>query len=136
MQIVPYLAFDGQCEEAFKFYEKCLGGRIVAMMTHGEMPASEHVPASMHNRIMHARLVAEEAELMGGDTPMEHFEKPRGFCVSVQVADPARAEGIFQALSDGATVQMPIQETFWAHRFGMLIDRYGTPWMVNCMKEG
>jgi PhnB protein len=134
VQLVPYLGFNGQCEAAFKFYERCLGGKIVTMMTYGETPAAGHASPELKDRIMHARLLAGEAELMGGDTPQEQFEAPRGFCVSIQIDDPARAERIFNALADGGQVQMPIQETFWAARFGMLIDRFGTPWMINCGK--
>jgi PhnB protein len=134
MKLTPYLGFNGQCEAAFKFYEQCLGGKIVAMMTYGETPAAGHTSPEYRDRIMHARLVVDDAVLMGGDTPQEQFEAPRGFCVSIQIDDPARAERIFNALADGGQVQMPIGETFWATRFGMLIDRFGTPWMVNCEK--
>jgi PhnB protein len=69
---------------------------------------------------------------MGGDAPPQFASKPQGFCVSIQVDDPAKAERIFGELSEGGVVQMPIRETFWARRFGMLIDKFGTPWMVNC----
>ena len=134
MQIVPYLGFNGQCQEAFKFYEQCLGGQIVAMISHRETPAAQHVSPEMQDRIMHARLVAGDAVLMGGDSPTPEFEPPHGICISIQVDDPAAAERIFHALAEGGTVQMPVQETFWATRFGMLIDRFGIPWMVNCEK--
>src|SRR5580704_10153981 len=85
-------------------------------------------------RIMHARLQVGDRLLMGGDAPPQFVTKPQGFCVSVQVDDPAEAERIFLGLGDGGVVQMPIAETFWARRFGMLIDKFGTPWMVNCEK--
>jgi PhnB protein len=134
MQLIPYLGFNGQCEAAFKFYEQCLGGKIVAMMTYGETPAAGHTSPEFKDRIMHARLVADDAVLMGGDRPHAESETARGFCVSIQIDDPVRAERIFNALADGGQVQMPIGETFWALRFGMLIDRFGTPWMVNCEK--
>jgi PhnB protein len=134
MQLIPYLGFNGQCEAAFKFYEQCLGGKIVAMMTYGDMPASEQTAPEQRGRIMHARLQAGDAVLMGGDRPQEHHEASQGFCVSIQIDDPARAERIFNALADGGQVQMPFGETFWAVRFGMLIDRFGTPWMINCEK--
>jgi PhnB protein len=134
MQVVPYLGFNGQCKAAFEFYQQCLGGQIVAMFTHRETPAAEHVPPEMQDRIMHARLVVGDAVLMGGDAPTEEFEAPSGICVSLQVEDPAEAERIFHALAEGGTVQMPIEETFWAVRFGMLRDRFGIPWMINCEK--
>jgi PhnB protein len=134
MQLVPYLNFNGQCEEAFKFYEQCLGGKIVAMFTHRETPAAEHVSPEWQDRIMHARLVVGDAVLMGSDSPPEHFEEQKGMSVSLHLDDPAEAERIFHALAEGGDVRMPIQETFWAHRFGMLVDRFGTPWMINCEK--
>jgi PhnB protein len=134
MQIVPYLNFNGQCEAAFKFYEQCLGGKIVAMFTYGGTPAAEHVSAESRDRIMHARLVVGDAELMGSDSPPEMFEAMKGLYVSLLIESPQEAERIFHALAEGGTVVMPIEETFWAVRFGMVIDRFGTPWMINCEK--
>jgi PhnB protein len=135
MQLTPYLGFNGQCEAAFKFYEQCLGGKIVAMFPFGEMPgAAEHVPAELHHRIMHARLQVGDAVLMGSDGPSEQIEEAKGLNVSLQVDDPAEAERIFHALAEGGAVRMPIEETFWATRFGMVTDRFGTPWMINCEK--
>jgi PhnB protein len=136
MQVVPYLNFNGKCREAFKFYEQCLGGKIVAMTTHGETPAAEHVSADWQDRIMHARLLVGDAVLMGSDSPPEYFEEPKGFAVTLQIDNPAEAERVFRALAEGGTVRMPIEETFWAVRFGMVTDRFGTPWMVNCDKAG
>jgi PhnB protein len=134
MQLTPYLNFNGQCEAAFKFYEQCLGGKIVAMITHRETPAAAHVSPEWQDRIIHARLVVGDAVLMGSDCPPDYFEEPQGFSVSVQIDDPAEAERIFHALAEGGAVRMPIEETFWAVRFGMLVDRFGTPWMINCEK--
>jgi PhnB protein len=134
MQLNPYLFFDGQCEVAFKFYAKALGGKIEAMMTHDTMPGSEKMPAEQRSRIMHARLSVGDKMLMGSDAPPDRCEAMKGFSVTLGIDDPAEAERIFQALSPGATVQMPIQETFWARRFGMLVDQFGTPWMINCEK--
>lgn len=132
MQLTPYLNFNGQCEAAFKFYEQCLGGEIEAMIPHGETPAAEHVPSEWQDKIMHARLVAGDAVLMGSDAPPEYYEEAKGFSVSLQIDDPDDAERVFHALAEGGEVRMPIQETFWAARFGMLVDRFGIPWMVNC----
>jgi PhnB protein len=136
MQLVPYLNFNGQCEAAFKFYEQCLGGKLIAMMTYGETPAAEHTSPESRGRIIHARLLVGDAVLMGSDGPPEYSEKPKGMCVSIHVEDPGEAERIFHALAEGGAVQMPIGETFWAVRFGMLVDRFGTPWMINCEKRG
>ena len=132
MQVQPYLYFNGDCETAFKYYERCLGGRIEAMTTHAGTPAEQGVPAEWRNKILHARLVVGDAVLMASDAPPGHYHKPQGFSVSIQINEPARAEDIFRALADGGTVIMPFQQTFWAARFGMLVDKFGTPWMVNC----
>ncbi len=133
MELNPYLMFNGQCEAAFKFYEKSLGGKIVAIQTFGDSPMAEKVLPEWRDKIIHARLVAAGKVLMGSDAPPpDHFEQPKGFAVSIGVADPADADRIFNALSENATVQMPIQKTFWSVRFGMLVDQFGIPWMVNC----
>lgn len=133
MQATPYLNFDGNCEEAFRFYEELLGGKIEAMMTHGNSPIAGEVPPEWHDRIMHAYLVAGDAVLMGSDSPPEYYQKPQGLYVSLSVDDPADAKRIFDALAEDGTVTMPFEKTFWAEGgFGMLVDRFGTPWMVNC----
>jgi PhnB protein len=132
MQLNSYLLFNGQCEAAFKFYEQCLGGKIEAMMTHAGTPAEEHVPAEWRDKILHARLVAEDSVLMASDAPPSHYQQPQGFSVSLQLKDPEKAERSFQALAEGGTAQTPIEETFWAVRFGMLKDQFGIPWMINC----
>jgi PhnB protein len=134
MELNAYLAFNGQCEQAFKFYERCLRGTIEMMMTHGDSPMAAQTPPESRSRIMHARLRVGDAVLMGSDAPPQFASKPQGFCVSISVKEPAEAERVFSQLGEGGTMQMPIQETFWAQRFGMLIDRFGIPWMVNCEK--
>ncbi len=136
MRVNPYLLFNGRCQEAFTFYAECLGGKIEAMLPHAGTPAEGHVPPEWREKIMHARLSLGEDVIMGSDAPPGHFEQPKGFSVTIQLTDPAEADRIFQRLSDGATVTMPIQQTFWAKRFGMLVDRFGTPWMVNCQTAG
>jgi PhnB protein len=133
-ELTMYLSFDGKCEEAFKFYEKVLGGELLMMMRLGDAPPEVPRTPETANRVMHARLKVGEYQLMGGDAPQPHFSKPQGFCANIMVDTPAEAERIFRELSDGGKVQMPIGETFWARRFGMLIDKYGIPWMVNCEK--
>ena len=134
MQLNPYLTFKGDCEAAFKFYEKVLGGKIIMMMTHEGTPAASQVPPEWGKKIIHARMTIDDQVLMGSDAPPSHYAKPQGFSVSVSVTDPADADRIFQALAENGTVRMPIQETFWAHRFGMLADKFGIPWMINCEK--
>ncbi len=132
MQFYPYLNFDGDCQAAFRFYEGVLGGKIEAMTTHGDSPIADQVPPSWHDRVLHARLVVGDAVLMASDSPPEHYEKPGGIYVSLNVEDPAAADRIFYALAENGSVTMPIEKTFWAERFGMLVDRFGIPWMINC----
>ncbi len=132
MKLNPYLTFDGQCEAAFRFYERCLHGKIVTMMNHQESPIADQVPASWGKTIMHARMQVGESLLMGSDSPPEHYQKPQGFSVALQLKEAGEAERVFRELAEGGTVQMPIQQTFWAARFGMLVDRFGIPWMINC----
>jgi PhnB protein len=136
MQVNSYLYFNGQCEAAFKFYEKILGGKIVAMMPHEGTPAAESVPPEWRKKIIHARLVVGDTVLMGSDAPPAHQEEMKGFSVTIGIDDPKEAERIFHALAENGIVRMPIQETFWAVRFGMLADQFGTPWMINCERAG
>jgi PhnB protein len=131
----PHIAFNNQCKEAFEFYEKCLGGKIVAMIGYVDTPAGEHMPANTGARIMHARLVLGDQVLMGCDAhPEMPYDGIRGCDVAIHVETPAEAERLFAALAEGGTVQMPLGETFWSARFGMLTDRFGVPWMINCEK--
>jgi len=132
MQVSPYLTFRGNCEAAFKFYEQCLGGKIEAMMTHEGTPMENQVPPAWRKKIMHARLSVGDTVLMGSDGPPDSKDEIKGFSVSVTLKDTAQAERTFNALAEKGTVQMPIQETFWSPRFGMLIDQFGVPWMINC----
>jgi PhnB protein len=135
MQINPYLAFNGKCKEAFTFYEKCLGGKIEQMMTNGQSPMAAQMPPDQHERIMHARLVVGDQVLMGGDAPQQYFTQPQGFSVALNFKERAEAERIFNAMSEGGAVKMPFQKTFWSAGFGMFVDRFGIPWMVNCEQE-
>ncbi len=134
MKLNTYLGFDGTCAEAFRFYERVLHGQIDMMMTYGESPEADRVGPGQRDRIMHAHMTVAGQSLMGGDSPSGMHTKPGGFCVSINVDDEAEAERVFAELSEGGQVQMPIGETFWAKRFGMCVDRFGTPWMVNCSK--
>jgi PhnB protein len=132
MQLNPYLTFNGQCETAFKFYEQCLGGKIEAMFRHTGTPAEQHVPPEWREKIMHARLAVNGEVLMGSDAPPDHYKEPKGFSVSLQFKDIKEAERVFHALAENGKVGMPLQQTFWAARFGTVVDRFGIPWMVNC----
>lgn len=131
MKLNAAISFNGQCRAAFKFYEQCLGGKSTTMMTWGESPMAEHVPKEFHDRIIHTTLVVGGTELMGSDAPPDRYEEPKGFQVTIQATDPAEAGRVFNALAEGGTVQMPIQKTFWSPAFGMLVDKFGIPWMIS-----
>lgn len=135
MQLNPYVHFDGRCEEAFQFYQQTLGGKIEMLVRYDAMPSADHIPAEWRGKIGHAQLAVGDQVFMGCDAPPSHYRKPQGFSASIHVKDPSEAERIFRDLSREGSIGMPIQETFWARRFGMLTDRYGIPWMVNCGKE-
>jgi PhnB protein len=135
VQINPYLVFNGECEAAFKFYEQCFGGKIQAMFPFEGTPAGDQVPAEWRKKIMHTTLVVDGQVLMGSDAPPDRYERPKGISVSLNVKQPSEAERVFKALATDGQVTMPIQETFWAARFGMVTDRFGIPWMVNCEKS-
>ncbi len=134
MQWNPYLLFNGRCEAAFKFYEKSLGGKIVMMSRYGDAPGGQMSP-EQKNQIMHARLIAGDQILMGSDDCMDGAaDSVKGCSIAIQLDTPEDADRIFSALSDGAKITMPLAETFWARRFGMLTDKFGVPWMINCEK--
>jgi len=132
MGLNAYLSFNGQCDAAFKLYEKCLGGKITFQTTYGEAPGHEQMPPEWRNRVMHVTLKVGDDTLQGADAPPNQYSKPQGFCVALHLKDAAEADRIFKTLGENGTVQMPLQETSWAKRFGMLIDPFGTPWILNC----
>ena len=134
MQINAYLSFNGNCEEAFKFYEKLLGGKIEVIFTHEGTPAASNVPPEWLKKIMHACLTIGNAVLMGSDVPPGQYKQPHGYSINIGVNNVAEAERIFNALAEDGAVHMPLGETFWAERFGMLTDRFGIPWMLNCQR--
>lgn len=131
MKLNPYLSFDGRCREAFELYAKVFGGRISFMQTIGESPMASGMPPEAHGRIMHVTLQIGDQVLQGADAPPGQFTKPGGFCVAIKFDDAAEGERVFNALARNGKVQMPFQETFWAKGFGMLIDEFATPWIVN-----
>lgn len=131
MRTVPYLNFDGQCREAFTFYGELLGG-VPEIMGHKDLPASAELGPEWQGLVMHAYLAVGDAVLMGSDSPPGRHEAPRGLSCSLHLTDAAEGERIFRALAEGGTVTMPFEKTFWAEGFGMAVDRFGIPWMVNC----
>ena len=133
MQLTTYLNFNGNCETAFKFYAETLGGKITSMMRQGDSPMGNDLPGEMKEKILHVTLeVPDGGVLMGADHPQGKKVLPAGFCVSLQVKDTAEAGRIFQGLSAGGQVQLAFQKTFWSPGFGMCIDKFEIPWMINC----
>ncbi|SPE43568.1 Glyoxalase/bleomycin resistance protein/dioxygenase [Candidatus Sulfopaludibacter sp. SbA3] len=134
MQTNLHVHFNGQCEAAFRFYERCLGGKTEFVMYYEGSPAAGSVPPDWRDKVLHARLRVGGQVLMACDAPPTCYETPKGFSVSLQVHDPEEAERIFHELAEEGQIRMPLQETFWARRFGLAVDRFGIPWMVNCEK--
>ena len=134
MKLNPYLTFNGQCESALKFYETCLGGKILMLMKYEDSPMAKQVPPDWGKKIIHATLALADQTLGAADTFPESYQKPQGFSVTLNIETAAEADRIFKMLAENCTVQMPVQETFWALRFGMFVDQFGTPWMINCGK--
>jgi PhnB protein len=132
MKLNPHISFGGECEEAFQFYERCLGGEILSMLTYGNSPMAQQVPPEWRSKIVHATLTVGDSVLMGTDVLPERYEKPKGFQVLLGIADPIEAERVFVTLSEKGTVEMPLQPTFWAIRFGVLVDGFGISWEINC----
>jgi PhnB protein len=132
MQWYPHLAFNGRCETAFQFYEKCLGGKIVLVMRYADAPMD--TPPEMKNKVIHATFAVGEQMFSGSDTMPGDYLKPQGFHIQLNLKEAAEAERIFRALATNGTVHMALRETFWALRYGAVVDQFGTPWEINCEK--
>ncbi len=130
MKLTTYLNYGGNCAQAFRFYEQHLGGKITMMMTHGEQPDPSNVPPERQKDILHARIIIGETELSAADVPPERFQPMRSAYLSLSVTSIEEAERIHALLSDGGQIFMPMQETFFALRFSMLRDKFGTSWMI------
>ena len=134
MQLYPHLTFDGQCEAAFRFYQECLHGRITFLLAYENTPGHLQVPSEWRKKVSHATFSLDGFMFSGWDALPGQYQKPQGFALQFNLSDPAEAERIFNALAVKGTVQMPLQETFWALRFGVVVDRFGIPWEINCEK--
>ena len=132
MKINAYLSFSGDCKEALTYYRDVLGGEIVSMETYAGSPMADMAGPDWQDKIMHGGLETGGLTLMGSDVTPDRYEKPQGCHLSISVDDPAEADRIFAALAESGEIVMPIDTTFWAERFGMLTDRFGQQWMVNC----
>ena len=129
-----YLHFNGNCEEAFKFYEKNLGGKVQGVFRYKDSPMADQTPAESKDKVLHSRMTIGDKIIMGSDAADGRYSKPGGFSINIDSKDVAEAERIFNAMSEGGQVHMPFGETFWATRFGMWVDKFGIPWMVNVEK--
>ncbi len=137
MELTPYLIFNGRCAEAFDFYARVLGGKIVMSMKFGDSPAKDHVPAALHDKIIHTTLEVDGGgKLFGSDAPPDQYAPAQGTSVAIGVKTAAESRRIFNALAEGGQVTMPFNETFWSAGFGMLVDRFGIPWMVSADPAG
>ena len=136
MKFVNYLFFNGDTREAFEFYAKVFDGEITGMLTHRETPATKDVSEEWQDKIINAQLIIGDQMLMASDAPPQYRTEMSGFSVSVDMGDLAKAERVFNALADGGTVNMPFSPTFWAKGFGMVKDKFGTPWMISSGNAG
>ena len=135
MQVSPYLSFNGHCEAAFRFYEQCLGGQLGAIFRYAGSPMAGQVPADWQDKVMHGSVTVGDLVLMGADVAPDAYEAPKGFSLSIELKSTSEAERIFRELSTDGTIVMPLEKTFWAERFGMVVDRFGIPWLINCEGE-
>ena len=132
MKVSVHLIFDGRCQEAFERYAQLLGGEIVTMLPYGETPMAEQVPADWRDKIVHATMTLGELMLSGADVAAEQYQRPQGFYVLLHPDAPSEAQRIFEALSEDGRVALPLQQTFWSPCFGVVVDRFGTPWEISC----
>lgn len=131
MQTTPYINFQGNCREAMEFYRDVLRGEITGIFTYGESPMAGDMPEASHDGIMHSHLVADGAEIMAADGPPTNGAGANNVQIALMIEDVDEAGRIFAALSQGGTVGMEFQRTFWAERFGMCVDRFGVGWLIN-----
>jgi PhnB protein len=132
MEMNPYLSFKGDCEAAFKFYEEALGGEVGGIFRYAGTSLANQVPANWSNKVMHGSVKIGDQVLMGADVAPEQYAKPSGFSLSLHIKSTAEAERIFKALATGGSIVLPLEKTFWAALFGMVVDRFGVPWLINC----
>ena len=135
MRLTTYLNYGGNCEEAFRFYEQHLGGRITMLMRHRDAPAQGPAPPEWGEKVLHGRLELGGTELLGADIPPDRFQPMRSAYLTLTFDSSEETERVFTLLSDGGQVFMRMDDTFFAHRFAMLRDRFGTSWMLLHPKQ-
>jgi PhnB protein len=132
MQMNAYVNFKGDCEAAFQFYARCLGAKLGPIFRYAGSPMAGEVPAAFGEKIMHGSVTVGDQVLMGADVLPERYEVPKGFSLSLQIKGAEEAERVFRELGEGGETVMPLAKTFWAERFGVLVDRFGIRWIINC----
>jgi PhnB protein len=132
MELSTYLAFKGECEAAFRFYEQSLGGTLGPVFRYAGTPLANQVPADWQDKVMHASLTLGGQMLMGADVAPDGYQEPKGFSLSLQLKDAAEAERLFRQLSANGKILTPLEKTFWAERFGVVVDPFGITWLINC----
>jgi PhnB protein len=132
MELSTYINFKGECEAAFRFYEQCLGGTLGPVFRYAGTPFADQVPADWQDKVMHASLTLGSQVLMGADIAPDRYQEPKGFSLSLQLKAPAEAERLFRQLSANGKILTPLEKTFWAERFGVVVDRFGMTWLINC----
>jgi PhnB protein len=136
LDVSAYVSFKGDCEAAFKFYEEALGAKPGLLFRYADSPMADVVPEGWETKIMHGSVRIGAKLLEGADVPPDRYEKPQGFSLSLNVPTADQAESLFEKLGNGGKILYPIAKTFWSQRFGMVIDRFGIPWMINCETLG
>lgn len=131
MRLATHISFNGQCEAAFNEYQRVLGGTTVTMLRYGDSPMAQTIDKQFHHYIVHATLQVGEFELAGADV-IKDFKKPQGFSVILNVHTLEKAQQVYDELSAGGEIGMTLQATFWSPGYAMFIDRFGTPWEINC----
>jgi PhnB protein len=132
VQINPYLSFKGDCEAAFTLYARCFGGQLDGIVRYAGSPMADQVPAGWQDKVMHGSVTVGDQVLMGADVAPDGYEEAKGFSLSIQIKSTSEAERIFGELARDGRVILPLEQTFWAARFGMVVDRFGIPWSINC----
>jgi PhnB protein len=131
MTMAPYLSFNGDCEAAFLFYQSALNGKLGELFRYAGSPMDSQAPADWKNKIMHGSVTVAGQILMGADSIPGQYETPKGFSLALNITGAAEAERIFHVLAQAGKIIVPLEKTFWAERFGMVIDRFGIPWAIN-----
>ncbi len=136
MKLFTFLNYGGNCREAFEFYARHLGGKVVMLVTYAEQPDASKVPPALKNAVLHSRLELGETTVLGSDVPPERFQPMRSAYLTLLLDSNDEAERVYALLSEGGQIFMPMEETFFAHRFAMLRDRFGTSWMLLRERAG